>query len=55
MTTTVMRVRTDHVFGRRQLRASSNTTGNPSPPRMTAAAMGRLIHGSPANPMRLSR
>ena len=46
VTTTVIRVSTDQVFGRRQLRASSNTTGKPSPPRMTAAQRVRLIHGS---------
>jgi hypothetical protein len=55
VTTMVIRVSTDQVFGRRQVRASSNTTGNPSPPTITARAIGRLIHGSPTNPIRLSR
>ena len=29
-------------------------TGKPSPPRMIAPAIGRQIHGSLTNPMRLS-
>jgi hypothetical protein len=43
---TVIRVITDQRLGRRQDRASSITTGYPSPPTMTAAAMVRHTTGS---------
>ena len=51
--------RTSFVFmlqwiGRRYCRPSSKRTGNPSPPMITAAAIGRQIQGSPTNPIRLS-
>ena len=44
---TVIRVITDHVSGAATPRASSKTTGKPSPPMITATATVRLIHGSP--------
>ena len=40
--------------GRRRWRRSSNSTGKPRPPTMTATAIGRQIHGSVTNPIRLS-
>ena len=40
--------------GKRIRRRSSMITGNPRPPRMIAAQMGRQIQGSVANEMRLS-
>ena len=43
---TVIRVSTDHWPGRRQHRASSNTTGKPSPPMITADATARQTTGS---------
>ena len=51
---TVRRVITDHDPGRRQPRASSNTTGKPSPPTMTATATDMLTTGSAAYAIRLS-
>ena len=50
----VTRVSTDQPRGRRHRRASSNTTGKPSPPTMTAALTDRMIHGSSANRTRPS-
>jgi hypothetical protein len=52
--TTVSRVWVDHVDGRRAFRTSSNSTGKPTPPAMTATVIGRQIHQSPTNPTRLS-
>src|SRR5918997_134653 len=54
VTMTVIRVSTDQDFGVRHSRASSNTTGKPRPPTMTAAQMVRLIHGSATYCTRLS-
>ncbi len=51
---TVIRVSTDHDRGRHSDRVSSNTTGNPRPPMITAALIGSSTHGSPTKPMRLS-
>ena len=51
---TVIRVRTDHEWGRRQERISSNTTGKPRPPMITAALMGRSTEALDAKPIRLS-
>ncbi len=54
VTATVILVSTDQRLGRRQVRSSSNTTGKPSPPAITAAAMVRQIHGSVTKRIRLS-
>ena len=40
--------------GRRSCRRSSKSTGKPRPPTITATAIGRQIHGSPAKRTRLS-
>ncbi len=50
----VIRVRIDHLLGRRHDRSSSNHTGKPSPPMMTATAMVTQIQGSETNLIRLS-
>ena len=54
VTDSVILVCTLHFRGCRSSRCSSRITGNPIPPMITAAAIGRQIHGSVTNPIRLS-
>ena len=54
MPQTVSRVCTDHCRGVRQLRRSSNSTGNPRPPAMTATRSGGRSTASSTKPIRLS-
>jgi hypothetical protein len=51
---TVSLVCRDQLRGRRKWRRSSNSTGKPSPPKTTAPAIGRQIHGSVTKGTRLS-
>lgn len=51
---TVSLVCTDHSRGVRHRLRSSNSTGNPIPPAMTATQIGNMIQASSTKPIRLS-